>query len=460
MASNTSLQSVIAKASTEGYAITLEQSAIRLAYDPEAFMPAAAEELALAPGHALIQVAQAVEVVKHALSFPTIDDYLERSLSLMGQQSTSYGSGLYSSYEPKLRHQYMFIRHLGLATSIEHDDIDFIFDELERAMVRGDDALRLTESVLDDGSRIRQLNKYTDMFITSVNHWLFRKDEAKTTRIFRSDGSVRSLRLMSVLFWVLLNVRLESEILKKNCNLVRAVHKLDHGPRHCFGSNIDGILATLSTTYAKMEISEVHALKSDAGVQLSPDRFEVEIRLRRYIESLDLGEADHDQLVSYVLSGNYSLEGILHDILQFKGMDYLTFENAQQRRASVIQFAKALHTVMLRDTSNKLLLEQRGFASVFEKGSPEYYVMLEIEGSKMLAEVAQRFTPDQCIDSPALLAVCGSRPVSEFEVWGDGFDELGLVAEALYRMTGDTAYMLMVKNLTTRGRMFAGDLGV
>jgi hypothetical protein len=59
-----------------------------------------------------------------------------------------------------------------------------------------------------------------------------------------------------------------------------------------------------------------------------------------------------------------------------------------------------------------------------------------------------------------LLALCGSRPFAEYADWCQGFDELGLVAEALYKITDDQAYRLTVNNLNTRARMFAVDLGV
>lgn len=460
MTANTSFKSVIANASTEGYAITLEESAKALAYDPESFMPAAVDDLALAPGHALLQVGQAVEVVKHALTFPSIDDYLERSLALMEQQSKSYGAGLYSSYEPQQRHRYMFIRHLGLALAIEHEELDDILDGIECAMVRGDGALKLTEFVLVDGHKTYCLDKFLDIFITAVNYWHRCKLEVRTIGIYRSNGSVRSLKLMELLFPAFLHLMLEREIGSRSPKLIRAIHDLKHEHSYfpdCIVPNIKNIL---SLKYAHMELPEIEFLRLEAGVELPPGYLEVEIRLERYLQFLEGGSESHDQLTHYVLSANYDLNGILHSVLQFKGMDHLTFENEQQRRASVIEFAKAMRTVMLRDASDELLIAQRGLASVFEQGSPEYQEMLQIEDSRLLEVVAKRFTPAQCVDNPALLAVCGARPVKEYEDWCQGFDEHGLVAEALYKMTDDQAYMLTVNNLNTRARMFTGDLGI
>lgn len=460
MTANTSFKSVIANASTEGYAITLEESAKALVYDPESFMPAAVDDLALAPGHALLQVAQAVEVVKHALSFPTIDAYLERSLAIMEEKSGFLDSRLFIGNDPITRHQYMFHRHLGLAIVLEHEELDEILDGIERAMLRGDDALKLTETVRGDGEKFYHLDKFLGQFLTARNLWERPQLEANLIGIYRPDGSVRSLKLMGLLFEPQLNAMIKLEIAAGSAKLVRAIHDLKNVNGYFPDYVAPKIKNILSLLAANMEIPAIKALRQQAGVNPVPDRLETVIRLERYFQFLTCGEVTQEELTLYVISGNHDLEDILYGVLQFSIMDELTFANDLQRAESVRDFAKAMRTVMLRDERQLLRITQRALASFFEKGSPEYLEMIRTDDSKILEAVAQRFTPEQCADHPALLAVCGSRPVKEYEDWCQGFDERGLVAEALYKITDDQAYKMTVHNLNTRARMFTGELGI
>lgn len=462
MTANTSFKSVIANASTEGYAITLEESAKALVYDPESFMPAAIEDLAFAPGHALLQVAQAVEVVKHALSFPTIDEYLERSLSIMEKESGFYDSRLFIDFDLTTRHQYMFQRHLGLALALEHEALDDILDGIECAMVRGDVALKLTETVQGDGEKIYLLGKFLGVFIAaqSPRQWTRLNLEVNLIGLYRPDGSVRSLPLMGLLFEAQLNALLKKEIAGGSPKLIRAIHDLKSEHSYYPDYVVPKIKNILSLMAAHMEIPAIQALRKEAGVAPVPDPVEIEIRLERYFQSLTCGDATQEELRLYVLSGRHDLEDILHRVLQFNIMNELTFDNDLEKAVCVMNFAKAMRIVMLRDDRQLFKITQRALASFFEKGSPEYLEMLRTADDKILDTVAERFTPVQCVGHPALLAVCGARPVNEFEDWCQSFDELGLVAEALYKITDDQAYRHTVSNLNTRARMFAVDLGV
>ena len=460
MTANTSFKSVIANASTEGYAITLEDSAKALVYDPESFMPAAIEDLALAPGHAKFQFAQAIEVVRHALTFPTIDAYIDRSLSIMEKEGASYETSLFSKFEPGLRHIYMFQRHLGLALALEHEWIDDILNGLDLAFLRGDSALELSEHVLADSRTSFQIDYLAWMFQSASSQWDRLKLNSSMVGMYRPDGSMRSLPLMGLLFWPHLSGMLENEIAAGNPVVVRAIYDLSSGGSHYQEWAIQTIKCFLSLKFVYMQLQDVKSVRSRAGVDLAPDAFEIRARLERYLQLFVRGEESAADLIGYILSGNHDVHEILHEVLQFNHMKLWQPQIETQIATATLDFARGLRPILLQEESAPLKLGQVALGCFFDKGGEEYQELLRTADDKLLDALAQRFTPAQCVASPALLALCGSRPFAEYEDWCQGFDELGLVAEALYKITDDQAYRLTVNNLNTRARMFYGDLGV
>lgn len=460
MTANTSFKSVIANASTEGYAITLEESAKALVYDPESFMPAAIDDLALAPGHAKFQFAQAIDVVRHALTFPTIDAYIERSLSIMEKEGASYETPMFSKFEPRLRHIYMFQRHLGLALALEHQWIDGILSGLECALTRGDQALEFNVHTLQDSTVLYQIDYLDWMFQSASSQWDRMKLNSSMVGIYRPDGSIRSLTLMSLLFWPHLSSLLEKEIAARNHVVVREIYDLSLGGGHCQEWAVHKIKRFLSLKFVFMQLPDIKSLRSKAGVDPAPDDFEIRVRLERYLQLFVRGEESPADLIGYIMSGNQGVHEILHEVMQFSLMKLWPNRTTAQIATDALDFAQKLRLIMMLDESAPLKLGQVALGCFFDKGGEEYQELLRTADEKLLDALAQRFTPAQCVASPALLALCGSRPFAEYEDWCQGFDELGLVAEALYRITEDQAYMLTVNNLNTRARMFAGDLGV
>jgi hypothetical protein len=475
--------------SKDNYLISVDDSLNRLAFYPEQHMPLPVDDLSYGP-LAHKQIGLSREVVLHALSFQTLDLYIDHSIRLAEALSEPYPvprSVLYWACTPLQIHIKAFGRHVGLAISQEHKRLDELLEGLKQAFLRGDGVMQGIDSenaFWPAYTRLRDSVLDADCVVSLVT----------------PSGEARSLGFLSKLMGKHLQELIIGAFQKEQVSVIQAV---------VLGQPDDAVFAESLSECAPLEaanrhmetmgITQARDYRKDMGFSPLPERQEIHKRF----ESLLRSEHPFEQgqalaLYEYAHPNPEALHSAMNDcFLQWGGLVKPAVKpDAHSAAAAAFLNNPILKSLFTRALKNPIIQSQWAFAET-KAGKPNFAdvtgnimaVFAELKGTacpvqqlataclwaseadtyaaimasptdELLDRIATYTSADECSRSPNLLAVLRSQPIQKIRAWADAHDHEDKVVSLLYQMTEDTQYLQMVKSLVVRGELFGQDLGL
>lgn len=471
--------------SMKSYGVSLDASMQGLEFEPEQHMPLPVEDLAFGP-LAHHQIGLSREVVFHALSFPTLDAYLERSLAIAQEHSQPYPkvlSVIYWACSPLELQRRAFGRHVGLAISLEHERLDELLDGLKRAYRRGDEVMQGIHA--------------KDAFGTAYGRFSRpRSPEDRLVTLINPKGETRSLGLLSLLMGKKLQELILGAFEKELVSVIQAV---------VLGQPDDAVFAESLSECAPLEaanrhmeamgITQVRAFRKDMGFNPLPERQEIHMRFESLLKSessfeqgqaLALYEYAHGNTEAWhsvmdecflqsgglvkptvqpvvvpafhnhpILNGLFA--GALNNPIIKSQFALATAKAAKPNLADVTGNIMAVFTE-LKDTACPV--QQVATACLWVAETETYAAIMASPTDELLERIATYTSADECSRSPNLLAVLLCQPIHKIRAWAEDHDPEDKVVSILYEMTRDRKYLEMVKSLVVTGKLFSQDLGL
>jgi hypothetical protein len=470
--------------SKDNYFVTLVASLNGLEFNPDQHMPLPVEDVSSGPlkQH---QIELSRNVVFQALSFPSLDAYIERSLGLAQQQSEAYDPtrlSIYKACSSMELQRKAFGRHVGIAISLEHQRLDELLEGLKQAYLRGDAVMQGINAEQAFGTAYGQLRNS-------------RSTEDCPVALIRPNGEPRSLGYLSMLMGNKLQELLLDAFHKGLVPVMQAV---------AFGQDDDAVfaefllrsqpMAAANDYMENLGIAEVRAFRSAMGFSPVPGRFEIKKRFDSLLRS-KYPFKDGEALALYEYAGTNSevWNSVLeHHFLQscmlvrksdkpaeesdqppavLPGLNNPLLSNtfisssvtAAKKDETGLPMGTVVDNIMAVFTElngTGCPVQQLATACLWEPDTDAYPAIMATPTEALLERIADYNSEEHCLKFPNLLAVLLCQPIQKIKAWADVHDHEDKVVSLLYKLTDDTRYLEIVKSLVRRGELFGQDLGL
>lgn len=475
--------------SMKSYGVSLAASRQTLEFKPEQHMPLPVDDLAFGP---LVhhQIGLSRDVVFHALSFHTLDAYLDHSVRLAEALNEPYPiprSVLYWGCTPLELQRKAFGRHVGFAISLEHERLDELLEGLKKAYLRGDEVMQGINA--------------KDAFGTAYGRFSSpRSPEDRLVTLITPKGETRPLGLLSLLMGKKLQELILGAFEKDLVSVIQAVVLGQPDDALFVESLVEcAPLEAANRHMETMSITKARAYRKDMDFSPLPERQEIHKRFESLVKSeypfengqaLALYEYAHPNAeawhsvmdecflqsgrlvkpavkpaaqspVASAFLNNPTLKGLFTGALKNPIIQshwaLATTQAAKPDLADVTGNIMAVFTE-LKDTACPV--QQVATACLWVAETEAYAAIMASPTDELIDRIATYTTADECSRSPNLLAVLRGQPIHKIKAWADVHDPEDKVVSLLYQMTEDTQYLQMVKSLVIRGELFGQDLGL
>jgi hypothetical protein len=472
--------------SKDNYIISVDDSLNGLAFHPEQHMPLPVDDLAYGP-LALTQIDLSRKVVLHALSFPSLDAYIDHSISLAVALSEPYPvprSVLYWGCTPLQLHTKAFGRHVGFAISQEHERLDELLEGMKQAFLRGDVMMQAINSEQAFGTAFYRLHST-------------KSESEQVVSLTSPSGKVRSLGFFTKLMGKHLQELILGAFKNYQTPVIQAV-VLGQEDDAVFAEYLRASPPVLAANQhvEAMGLQDARAYRSAIGLSPFPERQEIHKRFESLLKSehpfekgqvLDLYEYAHGNAQAWQSAVQdcfqQSAEWVKNAALQRDVVNSPAYQSALRALASCskqfITSGQASAKKLTRESGLELVdvtrnilvvfmeledtvcpVKQMATACLCERGTESHAAIMETPEDGLLEWIAKLYTPEQCSTSPNLLAVLFCQPKHKIRAWAEEHDPEDKVLSFLYKVTNDTQYLQMVKSLVVRGELFGQDLGL